>query len=35
MSNLAKLHEALEEDGYIVPGMTQSGYWSFFRTLYR
>ena len=33
MSNLAKLHRALEEDGYIVPGMTQPGYWSFFRTL--
>ena len=35
MSNLAKLHRALEEDGYIVPGMSKTGYWSFFRTLYR
>lgn len=35
MSNLAKLHRALEEDGYVVRGMSHSGYWSFFRTLYR
>lgn len=35
MSNLAKLHRALEEDGYVVAGMTHRGYWSFFRTLYR
>lgn len=35
MSKLRLLHEALIEDGYIVPGMTQRGYWSFFRTLAR
>lgn len=35
MSNLAKLHQALQEDGYVVDGMTKPGYWSFFRTLYR
>ena len=35
MSNLHKLHRALEEDGYITPAITQPGYWSFFRTLYR
>ncbi|MEM8708030.1 MAG: fatty acid desaturase [Actinomycetota bacterium] len=35
MSNLHKLHAALVEDGYVVPSMTKSGYWSFFRTLAR
>ncbi|MEM9202333.1 MAG: fatty acid desaturase [Actinomycetota bacterium] len=35
MSNLHKLHQALEEDGYIVTDITYSGYWSFFRTLAR
>ena len=35
MNNLHKLHRALVEDGYVVPGMTQRGYWSFFRTLAR
>lgn len=35
MTKLHKLHRALEEDGYIVPGITHSGYWSFFRTLAR
>ncbi len=35
MSNLHKLHQALEEDGYIVPGLTKTGYWTFFRTLAR
>ena len=34
-SKLRLLHKALLEDGYIVPGMTQRGYWSFFRTLAR
>ncbi|MEO0492306.1 MAG: fatty acid desaturase [Actinomycetota bacterium] len=35
MSNLHRLHDALVEDGYVVPEMTQRGYWSFFRTLAR
>ena len=35
MSNLHKLHRALEEDGYIDPSQTQPGYWAFFRTLAR
>ena len=35
MSNLHKLHRALEEDGYITPDLTQRGYWSFFRQLAR
>ncbi len=35
MGNLSKLHRALVEDGYVTPGITHSGYWSFFRTLSR
>ena len=35
MSNLHKLHRALVEDGYVTTGITQRGYWSFFRTLTR
>ena len=35
MSNLGLLHRALREDGYIVDELTHTGYWSFFRTLYR
>jgi len=35
MSNLHKLHRALVEDGYVTTGITQRGYWSFFRSLYR
>jgi len=33
MANLPKLHAALVEDGYVVPGLTYPGYWAFWRTL--
>lgn len=35
MRNLGRLHRALQEDGYIVEGLTHRGYWSFFRSLSR
>ncbi len=35
MSNLPRLHRALEEDGYITDSITHAGYWSFWRTLAR
>ncbi|MDH4170691.1 MAG: fatty acid desaturase [Acidimicrobiia bacterium] len=35
MANLPELHRALVEDGYVVPQLTHSGYWAFWRTLVR
>jgi len=35
MANLPRLHRALVDDGYIVPGLTYPGYWAFWRTLAR
>ena len=35
MANLPKLHQALEEDGYVTEAITHKGYWAFWRTLTR
>jgi hypothetical protein len=35
MANLAKLHRALEEDGYISESLSYPGYWNFIGKLWR
>jgi fatty acid desaturase len=35
MANLAKLHRALEEDGYISESFSYPGYWNFIGKLWR